>query len=256
MGTTGIGRWITPKLPYRKAYVEPFAGMCGILLQRRKSPREIINDINGLIFVFWKCVRDKPEQLAWKINYTPKCRQTFNEAQETRQKFLSGENVDLVDIAHAVAVILTYGFSGIIESKSISFSVDWKNNTLNKFSHKISSLHNRLMDVQIEQKCALELLDELKANEDCVIYCDPPYPDKYNGYNFNINSISDFIDALKSQKSKVAVSGYDGDFDALDWHKSTFKSFLKIGEMETKRERVEALWTNFKPETQQTLFDL
>ena len=145
---------------------------------------------------------------------------------------------------------------GVIESKSISFSAEWKNNNLNKFAHKISALHTRLIDIQIERKCALELLDDLKGNDNCVIYCDPPYPDKYNGYNFDINSVSDFTDILKSQKGKVAVSGYDGDFDCLDWHKQTFKSFLKIGEMETKRERVEALWTNFKPETQKTLFDL
>lgn len=256
MGTTGIGRWITTKLPYKKAYIEPFAGMCGILLQRRKSPREIINDINGLIYVFWKCVRDNPEPLAWKIHHTPKCRQTFNDAQKTKAKFLSGEDVELVDIAHAVSVILTYGFSGIIESKSISFSADWKNNNLNKFSYKIGSLHNRLIDVQIEQTCALKLLDSLKDKEDCVIYCDPPYPDKYNGYNFDIDSVSDFTDILKSQKGNVAVSGYDGDFDCLDWHKQTFQSFLKIGEMETKSTRIEALWTNFEPENQRTLFDL
>ena len=41
------GRWIASMLPYDKGYVEPFAGMLGVLLQRRRSAAEMVNDADG-----------------------------------------------------------------------------------------------------------------------------------------------------------------------------------------------------------------
>ena len=63
----GTGSWIAEMLPYERLYVEPFAGMLGILLQRKKSPMEVVNDLDGLIYSYWKCVRDYPNELGYKL---------------------------------------------------------------------------------------------------------------------------------------------------------------------------------------------
>ena len=59
----GAGPWIAKMLPYRRMYVEPFAGMLGVLLQREKSRIELVNDRDGMISAFWECIRDYPDKL-------------------------------------------------------------------------------------------------------------------------------------------------------------------------------------------------
>ena len=48
---------------YDVGFVEPFAGMFLVLLNRPKSKVEIINDINDRIVNYARVVRDQPEEL-------------------------------------------------------------------------------------------------------------------------------------------------------------------------------------------------
>ena len=259
----GTGVWISQFLPYSRMYVEPFAGMLGILLQRKKSPIEIVNDLDGMLYSYWKCVRDYPDELGHKLANTPTCRRTFERAKTIRDDFVSGKNVELVEIAHSVAVILQFGFNGRLTSNSMPISIFGKRKNIRGVGENMAKLHQRISVIEIENVCVLKLLDKLKDVSDTVIYCDPPYPSKkQNEYNFDIPNMSDFVDLLKKQKGRVAVSSYDGDFDVLDWHKELLDVQVAKtnnwgdSEKDHTLNRVEALWTNFEPETQQTLLDL
>ena len=73
-GTHGTGRWITSLLPPAEAtytYVEPYAGMLGILLQRRPAKREIVSDLDDDLINWWTVVRDKPDALGELLEWTP-----------------------------------------------------------------------------------------------------------------------------------------------------------------------------------------
>ena len=73
-GTHKTGRWIAGLLPPPEAtytYLEVYAGMLGILLQRRPAKREIVSDLDGDLINWWTVVRDQPEELAELLEWTP-----------------------------------------------------------------------------------------------------------------------------------------------------------------------------------------
>ena len=250
---TKTGPWIASMLPYREAYAEPFAGMLGVLLQRKKSQYEMVNDLEGLICKFWECIRKHPDELEWRCANSPLCRKTYEDAWDIRDRHLRGEEFPVLDLAHAVAVILTSGYSGIMTSRYFASSVFSHHRRLHRFWPKIAGLHKRAIDIQIENLCALEFLDKTKDIADCVIYCDPPYPETGKMYMHDIPSKADFMDVLKQQKGLVAVSGYGAAFDDLDWHKEVKGVTLTVSKQTAQR--TEGLWMNFKPEKQPSLLD-
>ena len=255
-----IGKWIADMLPYDCFYIEPFAGMLGVLLQRQKSKIEIINDKNGLISNFWECIRDHPEELEWKFVNAPLDRKLFKKSIEIKNNFINGCKTEPVDCAFASGVILLFGFSGIISSQHCRIYEKQPFVQSHKFAQRILALHDRLIGVRIENKDAFEILDKCKNYTDAIIYCDPPYPNTINCYEHNINSIDEFIYWLRLQKGKVVVSGYDNDFDNLDWHKEIKNSSCTIGTLKENSnksvKRQTSVWLNYRPKTQQTLFDL
>ena len=63
-GAHKTGQWIASLLPpvgTTYTYIEPFAGMLGVMLQRPKHRREIANDLDGDLVNWWRAVRDYPE---------------------------------------------------------------------------------------------------------------------------------------------------------------------------------------------------
>ena len=71
---TGTGKWIAGLLPPPGAaysYIEPFAGMLGVLLQRQPARREIANDLDGDVINWWRVVRDYPAELGELLDWTP-----------------------------------------------------------------------------------------------------------------------------------------------------------------------------------------
>jgi DNA adenine methylase len=61
-------------LPSHTRYVEPFAGSLAVLLAKPPSRHEVVSDIDGDLMVFWKVLRDTPEQLARACMLTPHSR--------------------------------------------------------------------------------------------------------------------------------------------------------------------------------------
>src|SRR5215210_6512315 len=51
--------WLLPLLPECHHYCEPFSGSAAVLLNRRPSPVETYNDIDGEVVNFFRVLRDK-----------------------------------------------------------------------------------------------------------------------------------------------------------------------------------------------------
>ena len=77
-----IGPWIAGILPWHRdsCYVEPFAGMLGVLLCRRPVQIEIVNDRDGNLVCWWRMVRDHPKKFANLVMQTPRSRDLYREA--------------------------------------------------------------------------------------------------------------------------------------------------------------------------------
>ena len=71
----GTGRWVAGLLEDRGGdlYAEPFAGMLGVLLQRRRAGVECVSDADGRVLAWWRAVRDEPEALRRRLSATPIC---------------------------------------------------------------------------------------------------------------------------------------------------------------------------------------
>src|SRR5882724_10966277 len=72
--------WLLPLLPDCHHYCEPFAGSGAVLLNRRPSPIETYNDLDGEVANFFRALRDEQEHLVRAIALTPFSRQEFARA--------------------------------------------------------------------------------------------------------------------------------------------------------------------------------
>ncbi|WP_370017835.1 DNA adenine methylase [Planotetraspora sp. GP83] len=61
-------------LPEHTHYVEPFAGSLAVLLARKPSRLETVNDLDRDLMTFWKVLRERPTELARVCALTPHSR--------------------------------------------------------------------------------------------------------------------------------------------------------------------------------------
>ncbi len=244
------GKFVANLIPWNKhtTYVEPFAGMLGVLLQRKPVANEIINDLNSDVVNWWNQVRENTEKLAHKIAFTPWSRETFNNAQ----KMLLNPKLDNLNRAWAFHVIIQQSlFHGPCNNNSWSIGYNYLTNASSgKWTGKeLLPLANRLFRVQVENRNALGLLERMIEEDRAVIYCDPPY----RSANTNPYGVLDIdwdrmTELVKSQKGKVAISGYGDEWDQLGWVRNEYKTIFR-GTTKNKKasERIEVLWTNYQP---------
>ena len=248
-----MGRWIASVLPYDPGglYVEPFAGMLGVLLQRPRAATELVNDLNGRVVNWWKCLRDEPEELLRRVELTPNARDEFVGALS---RLDSGTSVDRA-AAFTTVVMCS------IRSSDNSGSSDWKR-TFDRASRsgaatveRLERVAERIRDVQIENRDAVELLDRVRGYENAVVYVDPPYPSAaqnlYQNTRFDRWALTE---VLSEQLGRVAISGYGDEWDRLDWERSSKVVQRMTPGTGAGEDRVEVLWTNFDPAQQLEIF--
>lgn len=79
-GKGRLAPWIASLLPDHRVYVEPFAGSAAVLLAKRPSTHEILNDVDGNVVTFFRVLRDRPEDLERACRLTPYARDEFDAA--------------------------------------------------------------------------------------------------------------------------------------------------------------------------------
>ena len=246
--STGVGRWIARLLPYRNGYAEVCGGMASILLNRTVSPVEVLNDRDGHIVHFWRVVRDNPSALEHQLHNTP-----YSEAEYRRAcaALLAGEWNDDVVRARDIAIVLWQNHICTVHVGS------WKQPRLDAGVVRppdIKRLSNRLRDVVLYNRDAVEILAYLGRADDFVIYVDPPYSgDTSKHYSVGLDRDS-FRDALLRQRNAVALSGYDTEWDDLlaeGWRKETLESIVTIERKVKDSGRIEAVWMNYDSDTRQ-----
>ena len=258
-GKPNIRDWIQKHLPYsdKHVYIEPFVGMCNILLTRPKSRLEIINDIDTDIMTWWKVIRDHHDELRYYIDYTPHCRRTFKIAYDGIRDNAFCD--DPIKCAWAVYMILQHGITHSMRRNAFAPVYQGSLKLWNtRFSPYLDMLHDRVCNVQMENTDALVILKGTRDVKNAMIYCDPPYHgtnavtgekttvDKYQSPEIDIDAMSD---VMQRHKGKIAISGYEGSWDHLGWNCHTLDiSFVIGGGGTTEKEgkpRTEYLYTNY-----------
>ena len=245
------GRWIASMLPpdTNVTYIEPFAGMLGVLLQRPRSSSEIVNDLDSRLVNWWRCVRDETEELQRLIALTPNSREEYNRACAA----IETQPAEGVQSALDFTIVV---LQSIMQSPNpvgwltryISRRVDWRNG----LDGRLLALRDRLAYVAIENRDACDLLDRVASVPNALICADPPYPSAEDSALYAKPVDIDRLTAsLSAQQGRVAVSGYGDEWDHLGWERHEHKTITNTGgstKGTLKRERVEVLWTNYPVE--------
>jgi DNA adenine methylase len=157
-------------IPHR-AYVEPFVGMGGIFLRRKKRPPvEVINDISGDVATLYRVLQEHypyfMDMLRWRVT---------SRAEFQRLLALPGDRLTDLQRAARFLYLQRLAFGGKITGRT--FGVDKRTPgrfDVTKLEPILAELNERLAGVVVEQLPYAELMRRYDGPE-TLFYLDPPY---------------------------------------------------------------------------------
>lgn len=248
-GKTSVADQIVRLLPAHEHYVEPFAGSLAVLLAKRPSPAETVNDINHDLMTFWRVLRERPADLEAACLLTPHSR------AEHAQAWVPA--ADELEQARRVWVRLTQDRgrsllkSGWRHCQAVRNSSDSVPSRNRGSAQRIKAVAARLERVSLECRPAAELIAAYGAHPSTLIYADPPYLGALrNGASRYVTELAtedqhrELAGALRAARASVVLSGYSGPlYDTLydGWHR--YEISTQTGNGDVPR-RTEVLWSN------------
>lgn len=229
-----------------EAYVEPFAGALGILINRPKARMEIANDLNRRIVNWWEVARnaDDVQELQRLLMWTPHSEEVYYRCAATIDEGTP------IERAWKFQVMTTYSRMHSDDPKKSHFSWRIANSHPPVLQwESLTDLRDRIKDVTLRNIPAVDLLDRIKDEEHAVTYCDPPYSTADTSvYRVVQHDRERMLELLRVQKGAVAISGYNDEWDELGWVRHEFKTIFTHGIKGAKAaDRTEVLWTNYSP---------
>ena len=256
-----LGPWIAGMLPRRKWYVEPFAGMAGVLLSRTPPfGWEVLNDVDGRIVAWWTAVRDHADEFARLVEATPSSRRVFEAAAKRMD-----DATDSMQQALAVHVVLRDGIMNALGRTTTQSGAGRGYAGLRDgpgsrgFGRReIRRLADRLRDVHLEDQDCCQLLERIAPRAKAVVYCDPPYRDA-DTTNYGVDAFDRgrFAELVTGAKAFVAISGYGDEWDHLGFVRHEREAYAVARASRTSmesRRRVEVLWTNGETAREPSMF--
>ncbi|MBU1661376.1 MAG: DNA adenine methylase [Chloroflexi bacterium] len=255
--------WLLPLLPDTTHYCEPFGGSAAVLINRKPSPVETYNDIDGEVVNFFRVLREQKDELLEAIGLTPFSREELRIA-------VNGNLEDLTDLERArrFFVRARQVRTGLAQTASEGRWAHCKLTSRAEMSGAVSrwlgsveglsEIAQRLLRVQIENAPAIEVIQRFDDPE-TLFYCDPPYVHEsrsdINAYAYEMSDDEhrELADVLRNVDGKVALSGYQCNLmDELygDWkyiEAPTKKAHsTNTGADNNKQNRTEVLWVNYE----------
>lgn len=265
--------------PNMKQYLEPFGGSASVLLSMQSCPGrlDIYNDLNTDLSNLHLCVKERCNALLRELSFLPiHSRAVFEfykdfaahkeitlrniqdelqilddpacftpeQAAELRPIFQ--ERLELYDVQRAAAYVLRV--RGSFNATTNSFAVKGLN--VSRFLYLFKPASERLQDVAIENKDAIEIIRE-RDGPDRLIYCDPPYFGAERSYDMEIASQyhTRLHRVLRKCKGPVVVSYNDHRFIRQLYDDFYVLSFVRDNPMAKRSGSLygELLMTNYDP---------
>jgi DNA adenine methylase len=185
-------------------YAEPFVGMGGVFLRRRKVPKgEVINDRSGEVANFFRILQRHyipfMDLLRWQLT-----------GRAEFERLLRSDPSTLTDLERAARFLYLQKttFGGKVSNRS--FGVDPLGGRFNvaKLEPVLDALHDRLSGVVIE---CLPWQDFMRRYDrpGTLFYLDPPYWGSESDYGAALFSRSDFaamVDVLAGLQGRFIMS--------------------------------------------------
>lgn len=253
-GKTTLGPRIAALLPKHDHYIEPFAGSLAVLLAKAPTTWETVNDLDDLLVNFWRVLRERPADLAHVAMLTPHSRTEYA---------ASCEDIAVIDDdlerARLIWVRITQGRKNSTRPGTASHwrygqsmqgkGISWPR-TITAYAERMTAVADRIKNVSIENRDAVELVEEYGQHENNCLYVDPPYvaASRVSLSQYRLEAADDefharLAAALNHCKASVVLSGYDStSYDDLypGWYRIEMKAPPSLG----ATERTEVLWSN------------
>lgn len=169
-------------------YAEPFVGMGGIFLKRRRRPRaEYINDISGDVATFFRVLQEHYAYFVDMLRFRVASRGEFE-----RLRAMPADR--LTDLQRAVRFLYLQrlAFGGKVEGRN--FGVDKSAGArfnVSKLEPLLADIHDRLAGVVIEQLGYADFIMRYDR-EGMLFYLDPPYWGCETDYGQDVFGRGDF----------------------------------------------------------------
>lgn len=263
-GKTTLADRIAALLPPHEHYVEPFAGSLAVLLAKRPSRMETVNDLDQAVMAFWRVLRERPADLERYCALTPHGRAELEVAREQ----VPADHPDReLEIARRIWVRLTQSRGGSLRRSGWRHYMDPKSSPvgtavrMHGYVARVAAAAERLSRVSLECRPALEVIAAYGKYPDVLLYADPPYLASVRTSTEYLHEMPseaehrELAEALKACKAAVVLSGYASPLYADlygGWHRHEIST--ATGQGGSWSERTEVLWSN-RPFPQASLFD-
>jgi DNA adenine methylase len=248
-GKITLGPVIADLLPVHEHYVEPFCGSLAVLMAKSASRYETVNDLDGQLMTFWRILRDDTEALARVCALTPHSRAEHRQSYEPAASDL--------EVARRVWVGLTQGRAGIRRSTGWRHYVKPVGTApmpdyLDGYVDRMAAAAERLHNVSLESKPALDIIERYGREDGVLLYVDPPYLGSTRSSGSYLHEMGDeaehiaLADALTGVSAAVVLSGYSSPlYDRLygQWDRREFSAGTGQGGV-VFANRTEVLWSN------------
>lgn len=248
--------WLLPLLPETNHFCEPFGGSAATLINRKPSPVETYNDLDGEVVNFFRVLRDQRDELIEAIGLTPFSREEFVLAIQESIDGLSN-----LERARRFYIRARQARTGLAQTASPGRWATCRNTSRRGMGGAVSrwlgspqdlvEIAARLIRVQIDHRPAIDVIHAYDS-PDTLFYCDPPYPHESRGdnkaYRYEMTDKEHVVLAkvLHDVRGCVAISGYRCDLmDELygDWKRIDADPAVCHS---VKGERQESLWVNYE----------
>lgn len=250
------GKWrlapaIVAAMPKHHVYVEPFAGMLSVFLQKPRATCEVVNDVCDEVVNVFAMLRDRGAELARLMELTPYSRTEYVRAYERAECPLENARRFLFRCTAGIgtnSAMKRNGFRTSLCDVKHATATSWAN-----LPPHLDAIIGRLRGVIIENRPALQVMEQYDA-EHTLHYCDPPYlastrKGSSQGYKHEMSGESEHVELLeflKTLRGKVMLSGYaSGLYDECLKH--WYVVPLRRGRDQTNQSTKEMLWMNFEP---------
>ena len=154
--------------PFYERYIEVFGGAGWVLFHKPPGMDfEVINDYNSNLANLYRCVRDKPDKLKYKLRYVLNSREDFNWISSLHKNGLFTRFYD-VDRAAKFYQLIRYSYASNLDSFGSQPHSIWSD------FPQIDMASRRLQKVVIENRDFEKLIRQYDRPVS-FFYCDPPY---------------------------------------------------------------------------------
>ena len=276
---------LLPLIPYDNLFVDVFGGGGSVLLNRKRSPVEVYNDLDGNLVNLFRVLQTDPLELERRLRSTLYSKEEFVKAIH----IIDGRDEPADDIERAWAMFVNMNQS--VVGRVIRTQGNWSRAAISvsgesavvagwkSLVNRLGGIYDRLSGVQVEQREANEALRYWDGSE-TVFYVDTPYihdtrvESEYYAHEMSDEAHEEMVSTLLECRGYVVLSGYDhpiyNKFDDAGWERVEFRRVTTMTasqrgkgddwdrDIKPRGERVEVVWLNQKAHSQKadpTLWD-